>query len=161
MKKYLYIFTLIILLVIASGCNINYNEYPSFETKPGYNFYTNSLTSLLSREDDFQVMLLETNYSTELDVDTIGKDTLKDFFTSLSENSFITDKTILMDLPKIPIYKLYINTEDEKYVINIFSEDIVTIHPWDGLFSEDYINMVHSPKAYNLYGLCSYLLKNR
>ncbi|MGM9972653.1 MAG: DUF4883 family protein [Clostridiaceae bacterium] len=161
MKKYIFIFTLIILLAIASGCSINYNEYPSFQTKPKHDFYTNSLTSLLSKEDDFQVMLLETNYSTEMDVNTIGKDTLKEFFKSLSENSFITDNAILKSLPKKPIYRLYINKEDEKYVINIFSEDIATLHPWDGLFPEDYINMKESPKAYNLYGLCNYLLKNR
>ena len=148
-------------MVIASGCNINYNEYPSFETKPGHNFYTSSLTSLLAKEEDFNVVLLETNYSTEIDVDTVGKDTLKNFFISLSENSFITDKTILTSLPKKPLYRLYVNTEDEKYVINIFSQDIATLHPWDGLFSEDYISMTQSPKAYNLYGLCNYLLKNR
>ena len=161
MKKYLYILSLIILLVIASGCNINYNEYPSLGTKPSYDFYTTSLTSLLSKEDNFQVMLLETNYSTELDVNTIGKDTLRDFFNNLSENSFITDEKILTDLPNKPIYKLYLNTHEEKYVINIFSEDIVSIHPWDGLFQQDYITMTYTPKAYNLYGLCNYLLKNR
>ena len=106
-------------------------------------------------------MLLETNYSTELDVNQVGKDTLKDFFASLSENSFITDKETLINLPEKPIYKLYINIDKEKYVVNIFSEDLVTVHPWDGLFSQDYITMTYSPKAYNLFGLCDYLLKNR
>lgn len=161
MKKYLLTGALIMLLFISSGCNLNYNEYPSFETKPGYDFYTNSLTSQLSKEGDFQVMLLETNYSTEIDVDANGKETLKEFFMSLSENSFITDNLILKDLPEKPIYRLYVSTDNEKYVINIFSEDIANLHPWDGMFTEDYINMNNSPKAYNLYGLCSYILKNR
>ena len=161
MKRYICIIPMIILLVIATGCNINYNEYPSLESKPSYNFYTTSLYSLLSEGNNFQAMLLETNYSTELDVNQVGKDTLKDFFASLSENSFITDKESLINLPEKPIYKLYINIDKEKYVVNIFSEDLVTVHPWDGLFSQDYITMTYSPKAYNLFGLCDYLLKNR
>lgn len=44
--------------------------------------------------------------------------------------------------------------DDEKYIIKVYNENIVTVFPWDGIYEEDIINMVNVPQRNNPMDFC-------
>ena len=120
------------------------------------------------------------NYDTG---ETIGRAIIKEFYNDkITENSiyrtdfcgrswflddtfieeviFEPDKNINLDDLKVK-YKLIIEFSDksnDKYVINIFDKNTVTLFPWDGNLQEDMINMDNIPARDNLYSFCIYII---
>ena len=58
-----------------------------------------------------------------------------------------------------PEYKIIIEFSNSKYVINAFNDKLISVHPWDGVYSEDIISMDEVPDFYNLYKYCEYIKK--
>ena len=94
---------------------------------------------------------MDTNFYKELELSKDSITTIKDFVHNLKKVNFID---LPKDLPNKPKFKLYLNFDKEKYVINIYTEKYISIYPWDGDYSMDYIDMTGVYLNYNLYGLC-------
>lgn len=155
-KKYpLFIILFMCLCYFLVGCNIQKPNMPVVQKKPNKFHYTSELYKSISSEEEFKVKLFEPNLHKELDVSREDGNTIKNFIQSLEEDNFVNSPE---DLPSAPKYKLFITSKDEKYIINVYDDKLVTIYPWDGVFPMDYINMETMHKAYNLYGFCRYIL---
>ncbi|WP_052447360.1 DUF4883 family protein [Clostridium polynesiense] len=156
MKRKVFIMILVLSL-LSIGCDINSHEYPNISKKPNINYYTSKLASDIETTDNYTVVLLETNLTKELAVNKEDKDTIINFFCSLEEENFIPNH----DKPKSPPkFKFFIKLSGSRYIIDVYDEEIISIYPWDGIYSEDFITMKNIPKAYNLYGLSQYILQN-
>lgn len=156
MNKKKYLFTLLIILLISlSGCKKEWIDSPIKNKKPTGFYYTAQLSQFIN-ENDVEITLFETNLNKDVEVSKGNKETLYKFISSLKKENFLSPKE---DLSQKPKYKLFIKLHNEKkYVINIYDETHISLHPWDGIFSMDNITMQDIPKAYNLYNLCEFIL---
>lgn len=155
MKRFFRLCFILLICLLFNGCKINYSEYPKISEKSNINYYTLLLASELNDNDNYNVSLLETNLYKEVSIDKDAKDTIINFLSSLEANNFIKLKE---ELKTSPEYKFFIKANSNKYIINVYNENLISIHPWDGTYNEDFITMNNIPKAYNLYGLCKYIL---
>lgn len=155
-KKYSLIFICIILSIFFTSCLKQAPNMPVVKKKPNNFYYTSELYKNLKKDDAYSIKLFETNLYKEVEVSKENNETLNNFISSLKTENFISKPEVLKEKPE---FQLFIKANDEKYVINIYDEKYISIHPWDGVFSMDYINMEDIHKAYNLYGFCKYILK--
>lgn len=109
----------------------------------------------LSLEKPTELYALYMNFYKKKDFPKEDLSTFAEFFNSLNNNSFIEKPA---DLPAKPLYKIFLTFSENKYVINVYNKDFISIYPWDGSYSMDYIDTSKMHKAYNLYGLCKYLI---
>jgi len=125
------------------------------KNKPTNYYYTNLLMKDLSKESPVNLYALYLNFYKKKDFSKEDLSTFANFFNSLNNASFITKPA---NLPDKPLYKIFLTFSENKYVINIYNEKYISIYPWDGDFIMDYIDTSKMYKAYNLFGLCKYLI---
>ncbi|WP_446899382.1 DUF4883 family protein [Clostridium sp. LBM24168] len=156
MKNLLYYFLMIFLIVILfTGCN-NLDMLNFRSKKPNNFYYTNMLLKNLSQEKNPKCIMIETNFHKEKQLDTNDIKDITEMFTSLDEKNFIT---VPKNLPGKPAYKIIISFKNEKLLINIYNEKYISVYPWDGIYSEDYISTSKIPISLNLYNLGNYIFK--
>jgi len=109
----------------------------------------------LSLENPTELYALYMNFYKKKDFSKEDLSTFTEFFNSLNNDSFIETP---VNLTSKPIYKIFIKFSENKYVINIYNDNLLSIYPWDGDYRMDYLNTSKMYKAYNLYGLCKYLI---
>ncbi|QAA34031.1 DUF4883 family protein [Clostridium manihotivorum] len=151
MKKLL---SLILVLIISStfiGCSNA--QYINLKKKPSNHYYTEEMYKLISTEK-FSISAFDTDVYKELHPKEEDDKILLDFVKSLKSTNFINKPDNLPDKPK---FKMFIKTSKDKYVINIYDDNIISIFPWDGVFEEDFINMDKVPLAYRLDSFCKYV----
>ncbi len=137
------------------GCNYNVGKNLFIKSKPNNYYYTNLLMKDLSLEKPVELYALYMNFYKKKDFSKEDLSTFIEFFNSLNNNSFIEKPA---KLPTKPLYKIFLTFSENKYVINVYNETFISIYPWDGGYSMDYIDTSKMYKAYNLYGLCKYLI---
>jgi len=143
-KYFLFLLTLLILLFTSCSNPINKEKENNY-------YYTNQLSKHLTLDKNISGTVMDTNFYKELELSKDSITTIKDFIHNLKKGNFID---LPKDLPNKPKFKLYLNFDKEKYVINIYTEKYISIYPWDGDYSMDYIDMTGVYLNYNLYGLC-------
>ena len=146
---------IILLSLSLFGCNFNLPSKVFSNKKPNNYYYTNLLMKDLSLENPKELYALYMNFYKKKDFSKEDLSTFGEFFNSLNNDSFIEKPE---SLPEKPLYKILITFSENKYMINIYNENIISIYPWDGSYSMDYIDTTKMYKAYNLYGLCKYLI---
>ena len=156
-KKYILLLLCVFLSLSLFGCNYKINKNIFSKSKPNNFYYTNLLMSDLSLEDPTEIFALYMNFYKEKDFAKEDLSTFNDFFNSLDKDSFIEKPA---DLPEKPLYKIFITFNENKYIINLYNENFISIYPFDGDYKMDYIDTSKMYKAYNLYGLCKYLIPN-
>lgn len=79
---------------------------------------------------------------------------LKEFVSGLRLNNFIEKpKTI----GSRPLYKVFVNfSSNDVYVINVYNERYISVQPYDGNYSMDYIDMNNIYPSYNIFNFCKY-----
>lgn len=137
------------------GCNYNLGKSILVKSKPNNYYYTNLLMKDLSLEKPEQLYALYMNFYKKKDFSKEDLSTLVEFFNSLNNNSFIEKPE---NLPDKPLYKIFLTFSQNKYIINVYNENFISIYPWDGAYSMDYLDTSKMYKAYNPYGLCKYLI---
>jgi len=137
------------------GCKYNFNKDIFMKSKPSNYYYTKLLMADLSIEPPKELYALFMNFYKKKDFSKEDLSTLVNFLNSLKNDSFI-DKPA--NVPAKPLYKIFLTFSENKYIINIYNEKYISIYPWDGDFKMDYIDTSKIYKAYNLYGLCKYLI---
>lgn len=156
MKKIFYLpTTLIIIAILFTGCN-NLNILNFQSKKPNNFYYTEMLLKNLSEEKNPKCIIVETNFHKEkqLENDMINDITI--MFKSLNKKNFIT---VPKSLPKKPAYKILLIFKKEKLLINIYNSKYISVYPWDGVYSMDYISTGNIPISLNLYNLGNYIFK--
>ena len=148
-KKFSLLIILFTLIVLFIGCSNP--KYIKLSKKTSNSFYSQNLYKLI-KTDDFKLTILDSNFYKELSVDNENKLVIRDFLSSLSKNNFITKPE---NLPSKPVYKIFIKFSHDKYVINIFNENLVSIFPWDATYEEDYISTDEVPIRYNLFNFAN------
>ena len=149
-KKLFLTIVLILLPILLLGCNISLNG-----KRPNNFYYTNLLAKNLTLETSYKCIAINTNFYREKSLSKEDADTIKNFTKSLNKNSFIEKPK---DLPQKTQYKLILTFSKEKYVINIYNERYISVFPWDGSYSMDYIDMSNIEVSYNLFGLSKYVV---
>ncbi|MBZ9688334.1 DUF4883 family protein [Clostridium estertheticum] len=154
-KKYISIIICIFFSLTLYGCKYKFNKNIFIKNKPNTYYYTNLLMKDLSLEKPTELYALYMNFYKKKDFSVGDLSTFTDFFKSLNTDSFIQKPA---NLTNKPIYKIFLTFSKNKYIINVYNENLISIYPWDGGYSMDYIDTTKMYKAYNLYGLCKYLI---
>jgi hypothetical protein len=159
-KKLLYIIILLFVPVIFMGCTIKIGSYTvnnlTVTKKKSNNFYyTNNLAKHLTLDSSTKIKLLDTNFYKEKELSEEDIVIVKNFTKALKKPNFIEKPK---ELPERPAYKLFFTFSKEKYVVNVYDEKYISVYPWDGTYSMDYIDMEGIQPLYNIYGLCKYLI---
>lgn len=153
MKKNIPLFlVLIIALLLFTSCN-----YLLKKPKEN-NHYTQRLTLQLNSKDNFTCSIIDMNFYKEKDLLEDDFYLIDNFIKVLNEKSFVEKPATLGEKP---IYKMMLNFNKEKYVINVYNSRYITLHPWDGKEEMDYIDMKNIPTSYNLFYLCSYIFSGK
>ena len=142
-----YFFPLILLIILFTSCSNPINK-----EKGNKYYYTNEVSKHLTLDKNISGHTMDTNFYKEIELSKDSITTIKDFIGNLKSENFVD---LPKDLPDKPNYKLYLNFDKEKYVINVYTEKYISIYPWDGDYSMDYIDMTGVHINYNLYGLCT------
>ena len=146
---YLAVLSLMISILLI-GCNFSYNK-----KKPNNYYYTNLLAKNLTLSTSCKASTVDTNFYKKQALSEDDIDTIKKFTKAVNKKNFISCPK---DLPKKPAYKIIVEFKEEKLIINVYNEKYISIYPWDGSYSMDYLNMSNIETGYNLYNLCKYLI---
>ncbi len=158
MKDHLYKFIALIILcsIVFTGCTSKTYNMIIMNKKPSKFYYTSELCKELNETKGFTASIFQVNLHKEVPILKEDLSTIENFFTNLNTENFIDKPEGIKEKPQ---YKIFIESNNEKFVVNVYDEKYISIHPWDGTFEMDYIDMSDVYKAYNLYGFCKYILK--
>ncbi|MBU3106268.1 DUF4883 family protein [Clostridium gasigenes] len=154
--RYLKLILILMIICIIPGCTVAQNpEYISLKTKPNTHFYTGEIYSKLSKDEPYTLKIFDMNVYKYFNVNTREHSIVLEFIENLKDPNF----NIEIDYKLEPRYKLIIEFEDSKYVINAYNEKELSVYPWDGTFPEDTISMEDVPDYYNIYKFCEFITK--
>ena len=154
MKKTI-IFFLILLSITIESCNINHPGYLHFKKKPNIHYYSDNINSNILSNKNYTVYIFNTNFFKKISIEEDDKEILHKFFYYLNNESYKPPQNIELKEK----YQIRLEFEDEKYIINIYDNTLVSVFPWDGIFEKDIIFMDNIPLKYNLYDFCIYIEK--
>lgn len=156
MKKLFFLF-IIFFSITLLGCKANNPKYIHFEKKPKLNYYTCEIGKLLLSKNDYSLELYNTNLCTSTTLNNDDKKILINFINSAKNENYISEEELEKISDEIS-YELKVKFESgEIFIIKIFSPSLVSINPWDGIFSEDYIKTDTLPTKYNPYNFCTFI----
>ena len=152
MKKLNLIIMSLLLLLTLNGCNFQNPKYINFSAKPSNHYYTDELKNKILNNQNFTLFVFDTNLYKEIEVPNEQNSIIENFISSLVNDNYSNEK---IDI-KEP-YRLKIVFNDDKYLIKIFNNSIVSISPWDGNYGEDVISIKELPLRYNLFDFCNHI----
>ncbi|ATD55468.1 DUF4883 family protein [Clostridium chauvoei] len=155
MKRYFKLIIILLFICILPGCSLAGPEYINAKNKPTPYFYTEEIYTKLVNKESYTLKIFDLNVYKYYDVNPEEHSILLEFIESLKESSY--DTTLEENIK--PRYKLIIEFENAKYVINAFNDKQISVYPWDGIYKEDIITMEDVPAYYNLYKFCEYIEK--
>lgn len=154
MKKLTYLLLFLFTLVTFSSCN-GQDPIKSLKgIKPNDYYYTNNLMEKIKLKKITKCTVVEMNFYKELDIDKENYEKICSFFDKLNMENFMSP---LKNNSQKPKYKIFFICENEKYVVNIYDNRYISIYPFDGTYSMDYIDLKNIPDSINLYYLCNFL----
>ena len=131
MHKYIKMFTFIFFVTLFSGCTTGHILN---KEKPNSNYYTYKLSNLISN-GSYEIHVLDRNIYRNISVSEEDISILNDLLKNIKETNFLSEKPI--DLPSKSIYTLFITTDKEKMVLDVYGDDLISIYPWDGTYDKD------------------------
>ncbi|BCZ47428.1 lipoprotein [Clostridium gelidum] len=152
MKKLNFIFIIILLLFILNGCSFQDPKYINLSTKPSNHYYTDELENRILNNENFTLYVFDTNLYKEIEVPIEENDIIENFISALVDDNYSEDQ-IDIEEP----FRLKVVFNDDKYLINVFNDSIVSISPWDGNYKEDVISIKDLPLKYNLLDFCNHI----
>lgn len=155
MKKLLSFILVIIFTYLFIGCTFNESQYIKPSSKPKVDYYTSEIKDKLDKNEEYTIKIFDVNLYKYYEVDKKEHSILPEFIDSIKKDNY--NSQLQDDL--VPEYKIIIEFSNSKYVINAFNDNLISIHPWDGVYKEDIISMDDIPDYYNLYKYCEYIKK--
>jgi hypothetical protein len=148
----LIIIILLLLLSTLTGCSSENPKYINFSTKPNNHYYTDQLKNKILTDENFTIYVFDTNLYKEIEVSKEENPIIKNFISSLISDNYSND-----EVKNKEIYRLKIVFSDDKYLIKVFDNSVVSIFPWDGNYQEDIISIKDLPLRYNLLDFCNHI----
>lgn len=156
-KKFI-IFFIILQILFLIGCDMNPIKLSINSGKPFNFYYTNLLSKNIKLGNTMKCVIFDTNLYKEKELPAEENQTIKNFLNELTRDNFIEKPS---DLPQKPIYKIFFKFDNDKYVINVYNNKYISVYPWDGSYSMDYIDMSSVHTANNIYYLCKYVIPSK
>lgn len=153
MKKFCTLLSIFLISITLYSCK-SYSIL-SFKSKPSNSFYTEGLKDLISNSKDIHMKVLCLNYYKAKILSQQEKE-LVYVFASLLKDDYFIDRP--EDLPSKVKYKMFIEYDTNKYIINVYSSRYISIHPWDGKYEEDFLDVSNIFNSYNPYDLSKYFI---
>lgn len=149
MKKGSFIFIVLALISCIAMCGKMYLT----RKKPNNFYYTNLLAKNLNIDQKKQVKVLDTNYYKTQDVSDEDIQIIFSFLKELQKPNFITPSSSFDEKPS---YKIFFSFPEssKKYVMNVYNHEYLSVQPWDGDFSMDYISTINIPYRFSIYNVC-------
>ncbi|MDV4152671.1 DUF4883 family protein [Clostridium sp. AL.422] len=155
MKKFISIILVLTITSILTSCNINESQYIRPKEKPIANYYTNEIKDRINKNEDYTIKIFDLNIYKYYDVNKEEHSIIPEFIDTLKNESY----DINIDSDLTPEYKIIVEFSNDKYIINAYNDNLISIHPWDGVYPQDTISMEDVPDYYNLYKYCEYIKK--
>lgn len=155
MKNLRFIVVIILLLLPLSGCDLQNPKYINFSSKPNNHYYTDQLRNKILNNEKFTLYVFDTNLYKEIEVPTDENFIIENFTSALINDNYLNEK----DDIKEP-FRLKVVFKDDKYLIKVFNNSVISISPWDGNYKEDIISIKDLPLRYNLYDFCNHIENN-
>jgi hypothetical protein len=152
LKRFSLNIILFILLFNLTSCSIENPKYINISTKPNNHYYTDQLEHKFLADDNFTLYVFDTNLYKEIEVSKEENPILKNFISSLILENY-SDSGI----NNKELYRIKVVFNDDKYLIKVFDNSMVSISPWDGNYKEDIISMKDLPLRYNLIDFCNHI----
>lgn len=162
-KKLKLLLIFLILPIFIISCSRNFSENiksPLRISKPSLNFYTENLIRAIKNSKNVQVSIFysKTGKNKIIPNDYMEKFNL--FMDSIKPSYFVNANTAALNL-RDPEYRLTIFIENKSsFIINIFSDKFITIHPWDGSYKPDIIDISYLHEGINIYNIVDFIIKN-
>ena len=157
-----------LILLIFSFSVISCSK-PSFNTissslkisKPSLDYYTKYLKHSISKKNNtthLSILYTKTGKNKSIPVKDIDKFTT--FLNSLKPSHFLNTNQKTLEV-KDPEYRLtvFINS-NPAFIINIFNYKYINIHPWDGIYNPDFIDISSLQTRTNIYNIVDFIIKN-
>lgn len=155
MKKFISFILVLTFAYLFTSCTFNESQYIRPNTKPTDNYYTNEIRDKLNNNEDYTIKIFDLNVYKYYEVDKKEHSIIPEFIDALKNESYGID----IEDELTAKYKIIIEFENSKYIINTYNDKLITINPWDGVYPEDKISMDGVPDYYNLYKYCEYIKK--
>ena len=152
LKKLNFIFIIVLLLFTLNGCSFQDPKYINLSTKPSNHYYTDELENRILNNENFTLYVFDTNLYKEIEVSSEENTIIENFISALVDDNYSEDQ---IDLEEP--FRLKVVFNDDKYLINVFNDSIVSISPWDGNYKEDVISIKDLPLRYNLFDFCNHI----
>lgn len=158
MKKLTFILLTIIFILLLYGCTFEDPKYIHLKKKPSTNSYTTEIAKNLSLDIPYSLELFNLDLYKLYILNDDEKKVLINFLKTTTTDNFNEYEKI----SDIETYQLRMTfSNGDKYIIKVFNNSLLSVSPWDGIFSEDIINMNNIPANYNLYEFCIFIEKKR
>ena len=156
MKKIFSLTLVILSSYLFTSCTFNKAQYIKPGTKPKSNYYIEEIKNKLNENEKYTLKIFDLNLYKYYDVDSTEHSIIPEFIDDLKTENYLSE----FENNKIePQYKIIIEFSNQKYIINAYNDSLISIYPWDGVYSEDIISMEGIPDYYNLYKFCEYIKK--
>lgn len=150
--------TPLIFSLFLTSCSFNEPKYINLKKKESINYYSNEVYFKILNNEKYTLTMFDTDVSKNTTIDEEEQVIIENFLSSLTSPNYLKKSD---DILNKEAFHLIIKFNDNStYVFNIYDENLVTIYPWDGVFSEDIITSDNVPLRYNLYDFCTHI-KNR
>lgn len=142
---------ILLFLILILGLLGSYKAYYN-KKKPNNYYYTNQLAKNLTLNKNYEIKVLDNNFYKVEEISKENIETMLSFIKELKKQNFIDKPQVINAKPKYKFFIKFLDTND-KFVVNVYDTKYISIHPWDGEFTMDYITMESIPIRYNLYSL--------
>ncbi|MEN8077659.1 DUF4883 family protein [Clostridioides difficile] len=156
--KYLKFIFILLLVTILSGCVFDNPKYISLRSKPNLYYYSNEIYEKIKNNESYSLKVFDVNFYEYHDVPKADEDIIPSFLESLNIDNYVSDLSLEDEKVKYKLIIQFDNNNDDKYVINVYDKNSVSLFPWDGNLQEDMITMDNVPIRDNIYSFCVYII---
>ncbi len=65
------------------------------------------------------------------------------------------------ELSDNPLYRIYIDISTDKFVIDIYGDDVISIYPWDGNYEKEIYSIKDLALSLKAESIAKYLFENK
>lgn len=156
--KYLKFIYILLLTTILSGCVFDDPKYINLKSKPNLYYYSNEIYEKIKNNESYSLKVFDVNFYEYHDVPKEDEDIIPSFLESLNIDNYVSELSLEDEKVKYKLIIQFDNDNNDKYVINVYDKNSITLFPWDGNLQEDMITMDNVPTRNNIYSFCIYII---
>ncbi|WP_066873676.1 DUF4883 family protein [Clostridium mediterraneense] len=153
MKKIIYIFLLTFISIFFTSCSTY--EYINYSKKPNATYYLDKMKE--TSENINSIRIVESNFFKEIEVNKKDFNLIYDMLGEINKQN-ILEKYELSDNP---LYRIYIDISTDKFVIDIYGDDVISIYPWDGNYAKEIYSIKDLALSLKAESIAKYLFENK